>query len=69
MMFKKKHDFGGDRMAYHITDDCISCGACAPECPVEAISEGDTKYEIDPDKCIDCGACADVCPVDAPEEG
>ena len=53
-------------MAYKITDDCISCGACAPECPVEAISEGDGKYEIDADKCLDCGACAGVCPVGAP---
>ena len=55
-------------MAYKITDDCISCGACASECPVEAISEGDATYEIDADKCIDCGACADECPVDAPVE-
>lgn len=53
-------------MAYKITDDCISCGACASECPVDAISEGDSKYEIDADKCIECGACADVCPVGAP---
>lgn len=53
-------------MAYKITDDCISCGVCASECPVEAISEGADKYVIDADKCIDCGACADVCPVDAP---
>ena len=52
-------------MAYVISDECISCGACEPECPVDAISEGDTKYEIDPDECIDCGACAEVCPVDA----
>ncbi len=54
-------------MAYKITDDCISCGSCAEGCPVEAISEGDGKYVIDPDKCIDCGACAGVCPVDAPQ--
>jgi len=53
-------------MAYKITDDCISCGACASECPVDAITEGDTKYEIDADKCLDCGACAGACPVDAP---
>ena len=31
-------------MAYKISDDCISCGACAAQCPVEAISEGDGKY-------------------------
>lgn len=54
-------------MAYKITDACISCGSCAEGCPVEAISEGDDKYVIDPDKCIDCGACAGVCPVDAPQ--
>ncbi len=53
-------------MAYKISDDCISCGACADECPVDAISEGDGKYEIDPEKCIDCGTCAGVCPVGAP---
>lgn len=53
-------------MAYKIYEECISCGACEPECPVEAISEGDGIYVIDPDTCIDCGACADVCPVDAP---
>ncbi len=37
-------------MAYKISDDCISCGACAATCPVEAISEGSAHYEIDPDK-------------------
>ena len=55
-------------MAYKISDDCISCGAYAAECPVEAISEGDGKYEIDADKCIDCGTCADTCPVGAPAQ-
>ncbi len=54
-------------MAYKITDACISCGACAAECPVEAISEGDGKYVIDGNKCIDCGSCAGACPVGAPE--
>ncbi|MCQ2476995.1 MAG: 4Fe-4S binding protein [Clostridia bacterium] len=53
-------------MAYVISDDCISCGACAADCPVEAISEGDGKYEINADACIECGACADNCPVGAP---
>lgn len=53
-------------MAYKITDACISCGACAAECPVEAISEGENQFEIDADKCLDCGACAGACPVDAP---
>jgi ferredoxin len=58
-------------MAMKITDDCISCGACAPDCPVEAISEGDTIYVIDPDKCVECQGyhdspqCVAVCPVEA----
>ncbi len=52
-------------MAHKITEDCISCGACEAECPVEAISSGDDKYVIDPDKCTDCGACVDVCPTEA----
>jgi len=55
-------------MAYQISDDCIACGACAAECPVSAISEGETKYSIDPDVCIECGACADTCPVGAPAQ-
>ena len=54
-------------MAYKITEDCISCGACAADCPGEAISEGDGIYVIDADTCIDCGACADSCPVSAPQ--
>ncbi|MGB7606197.1 MAG: 4Fe-4S binding protein [Lutisporaceae bacterium] len=53
-------------MAYKITEACISCGACEPECPVSCISSGEDKYVIDPDVCIECGACANVCPVDAP---
>jgi ferredoxin len=54
-------------MAYKIdADACISCGACMAECPVEAISEGDTAYLIDADTCIECGACAAACPVGAP---
>ena len=55
-------------MAYKISDDWISCGACAAQCPVEAISEGDGKYVIDADTCVSCGACAGVCPVGAPAE-
>lgn len=53
-------------MAFKITDECIACGACASECPVSCINEGDAKYDIDAEQCIECGACADVCPVDAP---
>jgi len=52
-------------MAHKISDDCVKCGACVSECPVEAISEGDAKYVIDADKCVDCGACVSVCPVEA----
>lgn len=52
-------------MAYKITDECVSCGACEAECPVEAISEGEDKYVIDPEKCTDCGSCVEVCPSDA----
>ena len=52
-------------MAYNITDDCISCGACESECPVSAIYMGDEHYIIDADKCTDCGTCSDVCPVGA----
>ena len=55
-------------MAYVISDECIACGACAEECPVNAISEGDGKYVIDADTCISCGACAGTCPVGAPAE-
>ncbi len=58
-------------MAYKISDDCISCGACETDCPNQAISEGETIYIIDSNKCTECvGAyessrCAEVCPVDA----
>ena len=55
-------------MAYHISDDCISCGACEAECPVGAICEGDGKFEINADLCTECGSCADACPVGAPEQ-
>ena len=41
-------------MAYKITEDCISCGACEPECKNEAITEGEEIYIINPDKCTEC---------------
>jgi ferredoxin len=52
-------------MAHKITDDCLSCGACMSECPVDAISEGEGKYEINAEICTDCGACVSCCPADA----
>jgi len=56
-------------MAMKITPDCIACGACLPECPSEAISEGDI-YVIDPNVCVECVGhydtpqCASVCPIE-----
>lgn len=55
-------------MAFVISDECVACGACAEQCPVSAISEGDGKFVIDPELCISCGACAETCPVGAPSE-
>lgn len=58
-------------MAYKISEDCISCGACEAECPNQAISEGDSVFVIDSAKCTECvgvydsSKCAEVCPVDA----
>ncbi|MGW1607152.1 YfhL family 4Fe-4S dicluster ferredoxin [Streptomyces eurythermus] len=58
-------------MAIKITEDCINCGACEPECPNEAISAGDEIYVIDPKACSECVgfydhlACQAVCPVEA----
>ena len=57
-------------MATMITNECINCGACEPECPNNAISQGDPVYVIDPKLCTECvgfhdyEACAAVCPVD-----
>jgi ferredoxin len=59
-----------NRMAMKITDECISCGACETECPVDAISEGDEYFVIDQDLCVECegyfdtSQCVEVCPVD-----
>ena len=55
-------------MAYIISDECISCGACAEQCPVSAISEGSDHYVIDAETCISCGACAGECPTSAISE-
>ena len=52
-------------MPHVISDDCTMCGSCVSSCPVDAISEGDPKYVIDPDVCTDCGTCVDECPVEA----
>ena len=41
-------------MAYVISDSCVSCGTCEGECPVGAISQGDSQYVIDADACISC---------------
>ncbi|ATX82077.1 4Fe-4S binding domain-containing protein [Mariprofundus ferrinatatus] len=57
-------------MALMITDDCINCAVCEPECPNLAIYEGDEIFEIDPDRCTECVGhfsepqCQLVCPVD-----
>ena len=57
-------------MALMITDECINCDVCEPECPNQAIYMGTDIYEIDPDKCTECVGhfdepqCMQVCPVD-----
>jgi ferredoxin len=57
-------------MAMKIGEDCISCGACESECPVQAISAGDSIYIIDPKLCVECVGyhdepqCVAVCPVE-----
>ncbi len=57
-------------MALKITEECINCDVCEPECPNEAIYQGETIYEIDPDRCTECEGhfdepqCRIVCPVD-----
>ena len=57
-------------MATMITEECINCGVCEPECPNEAISEGEDTFIIDPKRCTGCVGfheteqCAAVCPVD-----
>ena len=62
-------DSQGLRMALIITDECINCDVCEPECPNEAIYLGPEIYEIDPHKCTECVGhfdepqCVQVCPV------
>ncbi len=57
-------------MALMITDECINCDVCEPECPNNAISQGADTYQIDPDKCTECVGhyetpqCREVCPED-----
>ncbi len=57
-------------MALIITDECINCGACEPECPNDAITAGDEIYLIEISKCTECvghfdeSQCVEVCPVD-----
>jgi len=57
-------------MAYIITEECINCAACEPECPNDAITDGDDVYEIEAKRCTECvghfdeSQCAAVCPVD-----
>ncbi|HVP31125.1 MAG TPA: YfhL family 4Fe-4S dicluster ferredoxin [Myxococcota bacterium] len=57
-------------MSTMITEECINCGVCEPECPNEAISEGEETFQIDPSLCTECVGfhdeeqCAAVCPVD-----
>lgn len=52
-------------MAHEILKECVACGTCESECPVNAIVTGDPIYVIDAEKCVDCGKCVDVCPVSA----
>ena len=68
MRFKSSYLKGDYDMPYKIGEECISCGACAEECPIGCISEGDGKYEIDAEQCIDCGTCESTCPVGAPKQ-
>jgi ferredoxin len=57
-------------MALLITEECINCDVCEPECPNEAIYQGEEIYEIDPYKCTECVGhfdepqCVEICPVD-----
>ena len=53
-------------MAHKISEsDCVACGTCMGECPVEAIKEEDGKFVINADSCVDCGTCEANCPASA----
>ena len=52
-------------MPYVVNSDCVLCGACVSGCEVKAISEGETRCQIDPDICIECGICEANCPSQA----
>ena len=54
-------------MAYKISDECIMCGACEGECPVEAIKIVDGVAVVKKDDCVSCGACKEACPSEAIE--
>ena len=57
-------------MPYVISDECLSCGSCAAQCPADAISMGELHYEIDPDACRGCRACMRLgCPSISMREG
>ncbi len=57
-------------MALYITDECINCDVCEPECPNDSIAMGQEIYIINPDLCTECvghfetSQCVEVCPVD-----
>jgi len=55
-------------MAHKISSECVSCGACVSDCPVDSITQGESVYEINSETCVDCGACVSSCPVDAISE-
>ncbi len=57
-------------MAYQITEDCINCDACRPECPTDSITVGEDIYVIDATTCVECDGyfdepqCVSLCPID-----
>lgn len=66
-IFRESYAVGGKKISpkgYFITDECISCGTCAENCPQSCITGG-TPYRIQPEHCLHCGACFENCPVKA----